>query len=380
MSYKKKHIIGIDASRNRSGGAKVHLIGILSNINPEQYNIGEVHVWSYKALLDSLPDYPWLQKHCPDELQKSLFRQLFWQRYRLPVLAKKMGCQIMLNTDAGTVSRFRPAITMSRDMLSYEPGEIDRYGISLARLRLLALRYVQNSSLRKSDGTIFLTKYAAETIQKSCGPLSNIALIPHGVEEDFHSIVASQNWPISKERSIRCLYISNADLYKHQWHVVKAIEIIRKKGIDLQLELVGGGKGKARDLLENQINKSDPYSFFVKQHEFLPRSMLPGFLSNADLFIFASSCENMPNTLIEAMAAGLPIACSNRGPMPEVLKNGGEYFNPEDPVSIAEAVEVLINDENRRNKLSKRAKELSRQYSWKRCSDETFSFIVETIK
>lgn len=159
MRYKNNYKIGIDASRNRSGGAKVHLIGILSNINPEQYGIKEVHVWSYRTLLNSLPDYPWLHKHCPDELQKSLFRQLLWQRFKLLELAKKMGCQIMLNTDAGTVSRFRPAITMSRDMLSYEPGEIERYGISLSRLRLLALRYVQNTSLRKSDGTIYLTKY-----------------------------------------------------------------------------------------------------------------------------------------------------------------------------------------------------------------------------
>lgn len=158
------------------------------------------------------------------------------------------------------------------------------------------------------------------------------------------------------------------------------MEIIRNKGIDLQLDLVGGGKGKARDLLERQINKSDPDNLFVEQHEFLPRKILPGFLSNADLFIFASSCENMPNTLIEAMAAGLPIACSNRGPMPEVLKNGGVYFNPEDPVSIAKAIDDLIKNGTKRAVLSKRAKELSRQYSWKRCAHETFSFIVKTIK
>ena len=50
---------------------------------------------------------------------------------------------------------------------------------------------------------------------------------------------------------------------------------------------------------------------------------------DADLGLFASSCENMPNILLETMGAGLPIACSNRQPMPEILKNGGEYFDPE---------------------------------------------------
>ena len=35
----------------------------------------------------------------------------------------------------------------------------------------------------------------------------------------------------------------------------------------------------------------------------------------------------MPNTLVEAMASGLPIACSDRGPMPEVLGDGGVLFD-----------------------------------------------------
>ena len=61
----KKIRIGIDASRNRSGGAKIHLIGILKDIDFNNYNIDEVHVWSYKDLLDQLPNYPWLKKHAP---------------------------------------------------------------------------------------------------------------------------------------------------------------------------------------------------------------------------------------------------------------------------------------------------------------------------
>ena len=373
------NIVGIDASRNRSGGAKIHIIGILSNINPAEFGIKEVHVWSYKALLDSLPEFPWLYKHCPDELEKSLFKQIWWQRFELPKHAKNLGCHIILNTDAGTVCRFRPSVTMSRDMLSYEPGELGRYGFSMAWARLFALRYVQNSSLRNSDGTIFLTKYAAETIQKSCGKLSNIAFIPHGVGSDFFSITPHLNWPKKRERPIRSLYISNTDLYKHQWHVVRAIEILRKEGIDIELVLVGGGKGKPQKILERQLKASDPGKFFVQQYEFMPRNILSAFLSNADLFIFASSCENMPNTLVEAMSAGLPIACSNRGPMPEVLQDGGVYFDPEEPQSIVDSIVELINNPEKREFLSIRAKELSTQYSWGRCASETFSFINETI-
>ena len=216
-------IIGIDASRNRSGGAKAHLVGILSDSNPLEYGIREVHVWSYKTLLDSLPDKAWLVKHNPKELELSLLRQMSWQLLSLPKEVRQAGCIILLNTDAGSICRFRPAVTMSRDMLSYEPGEIERFGFSKARLRLILLRYVQNRSLRHAKGAIFLTKHAAKVIQKSSGPLSRIAYIPHGVGEEFKGVQPVNGWPKVGERPIRCLYVSTTARYKHQWVVVQAM-------------------------------------------------------------------------------------------------------------------------------------------------------------
>ena len=373
-------VIGIDASRNRSGGAKAHLIGILAEGDPLRHGIREVHLWSYRSLLDSIPDCPWLVKHNPEDLEKSLPRQLWWQLCHFSREITQAGCSIVLNTDAGTISRFRPSVTMSQDMLSYEPGEIERYGVSKARLRLILLRYMQNRSLRHAHGAIFLTRYAAKVIQQSCGTLSRIACIPHGVGETFRLSKLHKVWPKLNERPIQCLYISNAALYKHQWIVVQAITALRKRGHNVRLILVGGGAGRAQHLLEKQIAISDPNNSFVEQLHFVPQRELPKHLSDADVFVFASSCENMPNTLVEAMATGLPIACSNRGPMPEVLADGGVYFDPEDAESIANGVELIIECPHVREKIARRAKYLCRQYTWSRCAEETWRFIVNTHK
>lgn len=373
-------ILGINASRARSGGAISHLVGILKEVNIDDFGISGLHVWSYGELLSSLPDVPWLIKHQPAELKRSLFHQLYWERFQLPGELRKCKCSILLNVDAGSISRFRPCVTMSRDMTSYEPGEIERFGFSKARLRLIALRYVQNVSLKNADGVIFLTRYAAKIIQQSCGSINNIAYIPHGVGENFKSIETARTWPGPNERPIRCLYISNALPYKHQWHVVEAISLLRQRGFELQLELVGGGTGEAQKRLEKQIAESDPKGEFVVQREFVPQFTLPEFLKKTDLFVFASSCENMPNTLVEAMAAGLPIACSDRGPMAEILEDGGLYFDPERPDSIASAIEDLITNSDQRVRLADRAKQISRKYSWARCAHETFSFIGKTAR
>jgi glycosyltransferase involved in cell wall biosynthesis len=370
--------IGIDASRNRSGGAVAHLIGILSEGDPTSFRIGKVHLWAYRSLLNAIPDQPWLTKHSPPALEKSLLKQLWWQRFSFPVEVKLTGCQIVLNADAGTISTVRPAVTMSQDMLSYEPGVIELFGFSKARLRLILLRYMQNRSLRAADGVIFLTRYAAKVIQQSCGHLRSIAYIPHGIGEAFKQSHQINVWPEAGVRPIRCIYVSNAEMYKHQWEVVKAVSLLRERGNNLTLSLVGGGKGPAQQLLQDTIAAFDPNRVFVEQLAFLPQQELPNHLAQADLFVFASSCENMPITLLEAMAAGLPIACSNRGPMPEVLMDGGVYFDPEDANSIAGAIGQIIQSPALRLTIAQRAKVLSQQYNWKRCANETWAYIAET--
>lgn len=368
-------VVGIDASRNRSGGAKVHLLGLLASGDPRALGIDRVHVWSYDALLDALPDAEWLVKHSPRALTGSLARQMLWQRRRLPIEAKEQGCDILLNTDAGTVCRFHPAVTLSQDMLSYEPGEMRRYRFSRMWLRLLALRYVQAWSLKDADGAIFLSRYAADVIQRMTGPLPRVAIVPHGVAGEFRAPPRAPSAGRGERGSIRCLYVSPLHLYKHQWQVVRAVGALRRRGYDVTLTLAGDGEGRPKALLEAELARTDPDRGFVSTPGFVPPADLPSLLASADIFVFASSCENMPNTLIEGMASGLPIACANRGPMPEVLADGGVYFDPEDAESIAAAIERLLVSSTLRASVARRAAELAMAYSWERCAAETWSFL-----
>jgi glycosyltransferase involved in cell wall biosynthesis len=374
------NIIGIDASRNRSGGAKAHLIGILTSVNPAQHYIQKIHLWSFKSLLDSIPDYPWLIKHNPFQLERSLAKQLWWQAAHLSEEVREAHCDILFSTDASTLCRFKPMVVLSQDMLSYEPGVMRHFGFGYKRLRLLVILHLQNAAFRNAQGVIFLTSYAGRMIQKSCGPLHNVAFIPHGVGAAFAKISIKKLKTENKSRLIRCLYVSNVAPYKNQWHVVHAIKILRNRGLDVQLTLVGagvsGGTSKAQKRLETEMNRSDPKRLFTKMIGHVSHQKLPQLLAKSNIFIFASSCENMPNTLVEAMAVGLPIACSDRGPMPEVLKDGGVYFEPEKPESIASAVEKIISNSELRMQISRRAKQISEEYSWERCANETFKFIA----
>jgi len=373
-------IFGINACRARSGGAIAHLVGVFRKITRAEIDTHVVHVWSYSKLLAALPDVQWLIKHAPPELEYSLPHQLWWERFSLPGELRRTGCSMLLNVDAGSVCCFQPAVTMSQDMLSYEPGAMRRYGISRAWFRLLLLKYVQAHSLKRARGVIFLTNYAAKVIQEFTGPLPKVAIIPHGVGEAFRRKSNDVIRPWQSGAAIRCVYVSNAEMYKHQWHVVRAIAALRRRGHQIVLTLAGGGEGRAQRKLDAEIAVTDPQLEFVRMVGAIAHDRLPDLLAESDLFIFASSCENMPNTLVEGMASGLPIACSNRGPMPEVLKDGGVYFDPEDPQEIAAALERLITDAELRTKVVRRAIERSQQYSWQRCARETWEFLLANAK
>jgi glycosyltransferase involved in cell wall biosynthesis len=375
----EKIVIGIDASRNRSGGAMAHLAGILDEGNPLQYGIYEIHIWTYSSLLNEIPNPPWLVKHNPKELDQSLSKQLLWQYFKLPQEAKKFDCDLLLNTDAGSICPFSPSVTMSRDLLSFEPGEMQRFSYSRKRLRLELLRFIQSRSLKKSYASIFLTRYAAKIIQKTTGPIHRYIIIPHGVGKNFRIPYIENDRKINQSKKIRILYVSNTSMYKHQWNVVKAVNQVRKSGFNLTLLLLGGGKGRAQKRLDQEIVNSDPFGEFVKQENYVDHEKIPSYLSKANIFVFASSCENMPNTLLEAMASGLPIACSDRGPMPEILKDGGVYFDPEKYISIASAIEKIIVNPKLREKISVRAREISAKYSWGKCADETWKFVSKCV-
>lgn len=368
-------IIGVDASRNRSGGAVAHLRGLLSGSDPRTHDIQTVHLWAYESLHAQVAEQPWLVKHRVPALSGLIWRQLWWQYATLPKLVDALNCDILFNTDAGSVCPVRRSATLSQDMLSFEPGEMQRYGISIARWRLEILKVVQVRSLRNARLAVFLSEHARRTISRETGPLTDSVVIPHGIDERFRAVATHRpTWPDAGP--VRCLYVSNAAPYKHQWHVIEAIAGLRNEGYDIELTLVGGGHGPAYERLMLAIKRFDPDHVFVRLQDFVLNERVPEYHAQSDLFIFASSCENLPVTILEAMASGVPICSSDRGPMPEVLGENGCYFDPEQPASIAEAIRSMVDDKTGRERRASGSLTRSKQFTWQRCSEETWKALA----
>ncbi|HBY67011.1 MAG TPA: hypothetical protein DEG69_04130 [Flavobacteriaceae bacterium] len=205
-------------------------------------------------------------------------------------------------------------------------------------------------------------------------------IIPHGINLDFTSPPRPQ-LSISEYTSqnpFKLLYVSIITFYKHQWNVAEAVLKLRTEGYPIELELVGGIKPlclkKLNDVLKKDTNNIINYKGKIAYDD------LGVVYKNADGFIFASSCENMPIILVEAMTAGLPICSSDMGPMQEVLGDSAFYFDPLDVNKIYKAVKEMLDSKNIRMKNANKSYNKSINYTWQSCSDKTFEYLSQIAK
>ena len=372
-------IVGIDASNLRAGGGVTHLLELLRACDPQASGFSKVIVWGGQSTLSQLEARPWLEPRPLSVLDRGLIHRLLWQRFTLSKLARTAGCDVLFVPGGSYSGEFRPVVTMSRNLLPFEWRELRRSGWSFTTARLLLLRLSQTRTLRRADGVIFLTDYAYRVLMSVLGMTSGeTVIIPHGINDRFAHPPRAQA-PVDRyslEQPLRLLYVSIVDVYKHQWHLVEAVAQLRAQGLPIAIELVGPAYPPALRKLESAMKRWDPDGEFVSYSGAVSHTSLHEKYAGSDLCVFASSCENMPNILLEGMASGLPIACSRRGPMPEVLGDAGVYFDPESPADIARALRELIESPSLRAELARRSFDRVQMFSWSRCAGETFGFLA----
>lgn len=373
--------IGVDGSNLRSGGSITHLSEILKYELPPTFDT--IVVWGGRTLVDRLPESgARLQVIHDPQLDGSLWQRMRWKRKRLPQLLRDADCNLLYVPAGACTQNFLPVVTMSRNLLPFEPREYRRFGwVSWMFHKMRLLQRSQVRSFRRADGVLFLTEYARSTVTKLTGPLTGRnQIVPHGVDDRFRLPPRPQR-PASEysaREPFRFLYVSKIDAPKHQWQVAKAVGRLRAEGLPVTLDLVGPvdwPPGMKR--LQSVLNEVDPSGEFIRHRAGVPHHELPAVYHSADAFVFASSCENMPNILLEAMAAGLPIASADRGPMPEMLGDGGVYFDPEHVGSIAAALRLVFTDNELRAKTSAHSYQQANHYSWEKCARETFAFLSQ---
>jgi len=371
--------LGIDASNIRSGGGLTHLKQIIANADIENSGFEKIIVWSNSLTLNELPDAAWLIKSTHKFLNKGFIWSFLFQIFILKKVAKNNNCTIVFAPGSTFLSSFRPFVTLSQNMLPFEVKEASRYTKFKDKLRFKILYKLQSYTFKNANGVIFLTNYAKNFITEKIKLTNvNVTIIPHGITKEFlnQPKIQKEINTYTKEHPFKFLYVSIVTVYKHQWNVAKAVLQLIEEGYPIQLDLIGGSTQESLIQLNNVIKSNTGVNYLgsVSYNE------ISEYYKSADAFIFASTCENMPIILIEAMTAGLPIASSEKQPMPEVLKKGGLYFDALNVESIYKCLKELLENKNTRETISNIAYNDTKDYTWYNCSNETLLFIKNTAK
>jgi len=97
-----------------------------------------------------------------------------------------------------------------------------------------------------------------------------------------------------------------------------------------------------------------------------PHDDIPSWLSKADIFINTTNYDNMPSSVLEAMACGLPVVSTNVGGIPWLILDGvdGLLVPPDDPVAMANAIRKILIDPDLSASLSENARQKAQMHDW----------------
>jgi glycosyltransferase involved in cell wall biosynthesis len=308
-------------------------------------------------------------------------RRLLWDNISLPRHIRRLdGDLLYFPLQITNLVDITPKVVAVRNAAPFYPERQPDRPLT-ETLRLSVLRRATKRSIRQARRVVFFTQTTLERVAAEFPAVREKGVvIPHGVPSRFSSKEAdpstlrTYNLPKSF-----LLSVSNVARYKNQCELLEGYAAANKR-IEMP-PLCLAGKTVDEDYAREVAIRIDELgiSHKVRRLGFVAHDDLPDLHAASTGFVFSSACENAPITLIEALACGTPIACSNATSMPEICGDAAIYFDPDSPADIADTLVQFVTDDETRDRLGKAALERADRYSWERAARETHELFTTVL-
>jgi glycosyltransferase involved in cell wall biosynthesis len=240
------------------------------------------------------------------------------------------------------------------------------------RLYWAVLSLMTTASLLRATAAIAVSDYARRALTRHvpASVAARVAVVPHGVEATFSPP------PADAGREDFLLAVGDLYVQKNLLALVAAVARLKDAWPGLGLKIAGRPVdpeyAAAVEASIADLGLADGVELLGQ----VAPPDLADLYRRCAVFVFPSLVETFGNPLVEAMASGAPIVCSDAAAMPEVVGDAALLFDPTDVDALTARLGEALADAALRRDLGARARERARRYSW----DETARLTAAVLK
>ena len=269
----------------------------------------------------------------------------------------------------------------------------DLYRPAMPGWRFDLARWLELQAIKNAALILAISENTARDVEKILGiEPERILVTPLGVDESFFSAVVSSDEAAGLRQELQVaqdtpliLYVGGIDQRKNSGFMLEAFRMLlderRARSRALPVLIMAGRieqdrqyPGLIRNIEELGLGRQ------IRLTGYLPDAQLLKFYALSSVFFFPSLYEGFGLTPLEAMAAGVPLVCSNTSAMPEVVGDAALMISPMDRSGAARAMAEILDRPELAAKLREAGRLRARSFSWQRTGELTLAAYKELAR
>ncbi len=241
------------------------------------------------------------------------------------------------------------------------------------KIKQTVYRWVNKIAARKSAAIITPSEFVKDDVARFARINSRKITVTYEAADPIDA--AAESLPELEDLQF-IMYVGRPMPHKNLERLIEAFNLVRQQFPALRLVLAG-----KRDTLYKQLEKQTEQKGIknVIFTDFVSEGQLRWLYENTAAYVFPSLSEGFGLPGLEAMMAGAPVVSSNATCLPEVYKDGAEYFDPLSVDDMAAAISRVLGDDKLRQQLISKGRQVAEKYSWQRTAEETLTVYKQVL-
>jgi glycosyltransferase involved in cell wall biosynthesis len=353
----------------RVGGTEIYLRSLLAALAELDSRNQYVVFTNRETGIDLVPAAANFE--CVQTSIRASFRpaRIIWEQTGLPLAVARQHLDVLFNPGF-TSPMLCPctSVTVFHDLQHKRRPELFRwFDLPFWRILLCASAHLSTRLLAISDATradlLRFYKIAAEK--------TSVAEL--GVDPEFFDIS-----PSHRPANPYILTVSTLHPHKNVDGLMRSFAEFRKARPEYRLIVVGlrGFYTASLEKLRSSLGLTEAVRFTG----WIPRGELYDLFAGATAFIYPSTFEGFGLPVLEALAAGIPVACSRIEPLSSLAGSAALQFDPGDRSAILDAMVRITSDEELRARLSAAGPIRAKKFSWEKTARLTLDAITASVR